>query len=178
VSIHMPRALLWAIATSVVVAAFVVGAWLTRAGVKRSRLSVLDARRSEQQLARARHELAAIEQAIADRTIKYAQVGNRLREASAMLRLTEEQTTSVRKTIELAVNRTKRAWWLSLFAFSAGIAFNYFVNWTSNAWVAEIAADGHRVAADDDVRGVVGPLDFRVQAHMVYFLCLGSVVSA
>lgn len=130
---RLPPPVIWAAGTTVVLVTFIVGAVSSKADARRAGRSVLDARRNEQQLARARQELAAIEQEIADRTIEYAQLGERLKDASAMLKLTEEQTASVRRFVEQAVQRTKRTWWLSLLAFLLGIGFGYLTEWTAPA---------------------------------------------
>jgi hypothetical protein len=73
----------------------------------------------------------AVEQAIADRTIEYAELGEQLREASAMLQLIEEQGAAGQHEIDRAAKRAKTARWLSLLAFIAELAFNYLVEWTA-----------------------------------------------
>jgi hypothetical protein len=100
---------LWTVATLGVVAVYVAGALAARAGAQRARRSVLDSHQSERRLALTRQELAAMEQAIADRTIEYSQLGEQLRDASEMLQLSEEQTAALRREVERAVAGTKRA---------------------------------------------------------------------
>jgi hypothetical protein len=129
--LRLPPWLLWALGTAAIVAGYVVGALAARAIARRADRSVLDAHQSEQHLARARQELAAMEQAIADRSIEYAQLGEQLQDASAMLQLSEEQTAAVSREIEQAGARAKKAWWWSLLSFFVGIVFSYLVEWTA-----------------------------------------------
>jgi hypothetical protein len=98
---------------------------------RRALRSVIDARRAEQHLIRARHELAALEQTIADLTIEYAQLQEQLREASTMLQLRQEQIAAIQHEIDGAAKRSKWARWLSLLSFIIGVVISYVVEWTA-----------------------------------------------
>jgi hypothetical protein len=127
---------LWTIgvgATVAVVAAYVVGALAAREGARRAGRSVTDARQSEQRLALARRELAGIDQAIADRTIEYAELGEEVRETSSLLQLSQDQTAALRQEIERAAKRARKAWYLAVLAFFVGLAFSYVVEWTAGS---------------------------------------------
>ena len=128
----LPRWVVALTAGIAVAVAFIVGAFASLAASRRGRRAVLYVRSAEQRLIRAQEEMAAIQQAVADRTVEYAELGRRIQDAAQMLALTEGQTASVRKEVERAVSRTQRAWWLSFLAFLAGAGISYLIEWTAD----------------------------------------------
>jgi hypothetical protein len=72
-----------------------------------------------------------LEEAIADRTVEYEELGKKIRLATAAVLVGEQQTAWLSREIEKILKRTKTAWWWSLLSFLVGVAFSDLVEWTA-----------------------------------------------
>ncbi|GAB1821108.1 hypothetical protein [Herbidospora sp. RD11066] len=115
-----------------VTGSFLVGAFMSLAAVRRARGAYQDLRAAERQVVRAKEELANIQRSIADRTLEYVEIGDRIHEAAIMLAWTEEQTASLVRAFAEATSRAQRAWWVSLAIFVLGITIGYATEWTAD----------------------------------------------
>src|SRR5687768_5814827 len=107
----LPDPATWMFLGSMIAAIFTAGGIVSGVAARRLQRDVLDVAAAEKRLAHVRGELATIEKAVADRAIEYAEIGQRLQENSALLRLTQEQTAAVRRMTARAVRAAGRSWW-------------------------------------------------------------------
>jgi hypothetical protein len=129
---NTPSWMIWVGAGILLAGTFLTGSMYTLAIGRGARQAVLNIEETERQLARTRQELVAVQQDVANRTTEYTEIGDRLREASAMLEITEDQTSGLRRSLFEASQKTKRVWWVAAMSFVTGVGLDYFVEWTAN----------------------------------------------
>ena len=129
---NLPPVAVWMGLAIMVASGFVAGAYVSSIAARRARGRALDLRVAERHLARARQELASVEQAVADRTLEYAQVGQQIREASSLLALTQEQASAIGAELDKAIQRAKQATWLTVLMFIAGVVIGFITEWTAD----------------------------------------------
>ena len=98
---------------------------------RRARVAAVQFGEAERRLVQLRRDLAAMEKAVGDRTAEVADLGDQLREAQALLSLSQTQAAAVKNALGAAM-RSRWAWLWWLLNLLVAFALGYLVNWTSD----------------------------------------------